>query len=60
LLLGTLLDRSWRIRAFARRALQAGASDVVSILDPDWPVPSAFGACGEHQRLELRFDDVIE
>jgi hypothetical protein len=40
--------------------LQAGVSHVVSILDPDWPMPSAFGACGEHQRLELRFDDLIE
>jgi predicted protein tyrosine phosphatase len=33
---------------------------VLSILDPDWPVPEAFGAFGEHARLELRFHDVIE
>lgn len=37
-----------------------GASHVLSILDPDWPVPEAFGAFGEHERLELRFHDVIE
>ena len=35
-------------------------SHVLSILDPDWPVPDAFGAYGEHARLELRFHDVIE
>jgi predicted protein tyrosine phosphatase len=35
-------------------------SHVLSILDPDWPVPNAFGAYGEHARLELRFHDVIE
>jgi hypothetical protein len=30
---------------------------LVSILDPDWPVPPTLGAYGEHDRLELRFDD---
>jgi predicted protein tyrosine phosphatase len=35
-------------------------SHVLSILDPDWPVPDAFHAYGEHARLELRFHDVIE
>ena len=35
-------------------------SHVLSILDPNWPVPDAFGAYGEHARLELRFHDVIE
>ena len=35
-------------------------SHVLSILDPDWPVPDAFGAYREHARLELRFHDVIE
>ena len=39
---------------------QVGASHVLSILDPDWPVPEAFSAYGEHARLELRFHDVIE
>jgi len=38
----------------------AGVSHVLSILDPGWPVPPAFGAFGEHERLELRFYDVIE
>jgi predicted protein tyrosine phosphatase len=35
-------------------------SHVLSILDPDWPVPEVFGAFGEHAKLELRFHDVIE
>lgn len=39
---------------------QGGASHVLSILDPHWPVPEAFGGFGEHAKLELRFDDVIE
>ncbi len=38
----------------------ARATHVLSILDPDWPVPEAFGAYGEHEKLELRFHDVIE
>lgn len=37
-----------------------GASHVLSILDPDYPVPEAFGQYGEHERLELRFDDIID
>ncbi len=36
------------------------ASHVLSILDPDHPVPEAFGAFGEHEKLELRFHDIIE
>jgi predicted protein tyrosine phosphatase len=39
---------------------EAGASHVLSILDPDWPVPEAFGGFGEHAKLELRFHDIIE
>ncbi|MBX9698310.1 MAG: protein-tyrosine-phosphatase [Acetobacteraceae bacterium] len=39
---------------------EAGVSHVLSILDPDHPVPEAFGAWGEHARLELRFHDIIE
>jgi predicted protein tyrosine phosphatase len=39
---------------------EARVSHVLSILDPGWPVPTAFGAFGEHERLELRFHDVIE
>ena len=37
-----------------------GASHVLSILDPDHPVPEAFGTFGEHAKLELRFHDIIE
>lgn len=36
------------------------ASHVLSILDPDTPVPEAFGQFGEHRKLELRFDDIID
>jgi predicted protein tyrosine phosphatase len=39
---------------------ETAASHVLSILDPDWPVPEAFGSFGEHEKLELRFHDVIE
>lgn len=39
---------------------EARVSHVLSILDPDWPVPEAFGSFGEHEKLELRFNDVIE
>ena len=39
---------------------EVGVSHVLSILDPGWPVPEAFGSFGEHERLELRFHDVIE
>ncbi len=39
---------------------EARVSHVLSILDPDWPVPEAFGEFGEHEKLELRFHDVIE
>jgi predicted protein tyrosine phosphatase len=35
-------------------------SHVLSILDPDTPEPAAFGAYGEHARIELKFHDVIE
>ncbi len=37
-----------------------GVTHVLSILDPEYPVPEAFGAYGEHDRLELRFHDVID
>jgi predicted protein tyrosine phosphatase len=39
---------------------EAGATHVLSILDPDAPLPEAFGTFGEHEKLELRFDDIIE
>jgi predicted protein tyrosine phosphatase len=38
----------------------AKVSHTLSILDPEWPVPEAFGAFGEHTKLELRFHDVID
>jgi predicted protein tyrosine phosphatase len=38
----------------------AGVSHVLSILDPASPPPPAIGAFGEHERLELRFHDIIE
>ena len=38
----------------------AGASHVLSILDPDYPVPEAFGAFGEQQKLEVRFHDIVD
>jgi predicted protein tyrosine phosphatase len=39
---------------------ESGVTHVLSILDPQYPVPDAFGGFGEHDRLELRFHDVIE
>jgi predicted protein tyrosine phosphatase len=39
---------------------EVGVTHVLSILDPEWPVPDAFGSFGEHERLELRFNDIIE
>jgi predicted protein tyrosine phosphatase len=39
---------------------EARVSHVLSILDPGAPEPHAFGAFGEHERLELRFHDVID
>jgi len=38
----------------------SGVSHVLSILDPGHPEPSAFGTFGEHVRLELRFNDIID
>jgi predicted protein tyrosine phosphatase len=35
-------------------------SHVLSILDPEWPVPKVFGHFGAHRKLELRFHDVID
>jgi predicted protein tyrosine phosphatase len=39
---------------------ETGASHVLSILDPDHPAPEVFGRFGEHEKLELRFHDIIE
>ncbi|WP_448189412.1 tyrosine phosphatase family protein [Azospirillum sp. sgz301742] len=38
----------------------AGVSHVLSILDPEHPGLEAFAAYGTHERLELRFHDIIE
>jgi predicted protein tyrosine phosphatase len=38
---------------------EAGISHVLSIIDPDREDLTAFGAYGEHQRLELRFHDIV-
>ena len=37
-----------------------GVTHVLSILDPGFPDPAAFGAFGEHERLDLRFHDIID
>lgn len=39
---------------------ETGATHVLSILDPGYPVPEVFGQYGEHARLELRFDDIVD
>ena len=39
---------------------QARVSHVLSILDPGMPVPQDLLAFGEHERLELRFHDIID
>lgn len=39
---------------------ETAATHVLSILDPDYPVPEAFGQYGEHERLELRFLDITD
>lgn len=36
------------------------ATHVLSILDPDHPVPEAFGHFGEHAKVELRFHDDVD
>ena len=38
----------------------AGVTHVLSILDPDWPDPTAFAEFAPHRRLALRFHDIIE
>ena len=37
-----------------------GVTHVLSILDPHYPDPDDFGSYGELERLELRFDDIID
>jgi predicted protein tyrosine phosphatase len=38
----------------------AGATHILSILDPGWPEPEILRAFAVHQRLRLHFHDVIE
>jgi predicted protein tyrosine phosphatase len=38
----------------------AGFGHVLSILDPDFPVPGSFEAYAAHHRLDLRFHDIID
>jgi predicted protein tyrosine phosphatase len=38
----------------------SGMTHVVSILDPEWPEPEAFALYDRHERLRLRFHDVID
>jgi predicted protein tyrosine phosphatase len=42
------------------RHCAVGVTHVLSILDPEWPDPSAFDAFLPHRRLALRFHDIIE
>jgi predicted protein tyrosine phosphatase len=37
-----------------------GVTHVLSLLDPGYPDLEALGAFGEHERLELRFHDIID
>ncbi|WP_207455235.1 protein-tyrosine-phosphatase [Azospirillum sp. SYSU D00513] len=39
---------------------KAGVTHVLSILDPEREDLTAFGAYGEHERLELRFHDIVD
>lgn len=39
---------------------QAGVTHVLSILDPGWPEPDEFDRWEPHDRLQLRFNDVID
>jgi len=38
----------------------SSVTHVVSILDPAWPVPDIFAEFPDHDRLELRFHDIID
>jgi predicted protein tyrosine phosphatase len=42
-----------------RQYRDAHVSHVLSILDPEFPAPTAFSDYGAHKKLELRFDDII-
>lgn len=38
----------------------SAVSHVLSLLDPGFPDPAAFGEYAEHERLDLRFHDIID
>jgi predicted protein tyrosine phosphatase len=38
----------------------AGVTHVLSLLDPGWPAPAALDGFGAHERLDLRFHDVVD
>jgi len=42
------------------RHCAVGVTHVLSIMDPGRTPPPAFGRFGEHVRLDLRFDDIID
>jgi len=37
-----------------------GVTHVLSMLDPGWPAPAALGDFGDHERLDLRFHDIVD
>ena len=39
---------------------EAGVTDILSILGPDWPDPPVFALFPPHRRLTLRFHDIID
>jgi predicted protein tyrosine phosphatase len=42
-----------------RQHRNARVTHVLSILDPEFPAPTAFADYGAHKKLELRFDDIV-
>ncbi|HUB97706.1 MAG TPA: protein-tyrosine-phosphatase [Stellaceae bacterium] len=38
----------------------AGVTHVLSLLDPGWPAPEALACLGGHERLDLRFHDIVD
>lgn len=62
--MGTTIRPPWTLTVCGIEELaghcEAGATHVLSILDPTTDVPEAFGRWGEHEKLELRFHDIVE
>src|ERR1700689_3544091 len=38
----------------------SGVTHILSLLDPGWPAPDALAAFGGHERLDLRFHDIVD